>query len=182
MCDAGISMTKDSPPEIDPMLGQVALCLASGGWVGFAPIAPGTFGALLGIPLAWLIAAIAHLTGEWWVATQIVITVLVIVAGFPICTWAERYLGRGSDPGVIVYDEFSTVALVFIGLPPALLYSPLVLALGFALHRLFDITKPPPIYQLQSLPEGYGVMVDDIVAGILALGCLWGCLAMGWVA
>jgi phosphatidylglycerophosphatase A len=140
--------------------------LATGFWAGRIPWAPGTWGALWGLPLAW---GISLLPSVWLQAAVIVALNLV---GIPLCTAAARKFGGVKDPSAIVWDEIATVPMAFFLLPREKLTQPLILAAGFVLHRLFDITKPPPARQLERLPDGLGIMADDWAAGAFA------CLAM----
>jgi phosphatidylglycerophosphatase A len=86
-------------------------------------------------------------------------------------TWAahraERLLG-GKDPGAIVIDEVAGMTLAVLAFP----LTPTLLAVGFVLFRLFDVVKPFPARASQRLPGGAGVMVDDLIAGLYALGAL----------
>ena len=82
----------------------------------------------------------------------------------PICEVAEKIIG-GKDPGCIVADEYLTLPITIIGLT-----SPWALLSGFILHRIFDITKPPPIKQLQHIHGGFGITIDDFLAALIALG------------
>jgi phosphatidylglycerophosphatase A len=132
--------------------------------VGLYLPAPGTFGAAIGSLLAW---GISHLPGIGWQAAVIAV---LFVAGIPLCTVAGRALGRGKDPGAIVWDELVTVQMVFLFVPLA---NWRVGVAGFALHRIFDITKPPPARQLEWLPEGLGVMADDVAAAVYAGATLY---------
>ena len=142
--------------------------LATGGGVGFLPLVPGTFGTLLGLPLAY---GIAHLPG---VALQIGAISAVIAASIPICSTAALQLGGAKDPGAIVLDEIAAVPIVFAFIPPDRLswHSPWVWLAGFVLFRLFDITKPPPARQLERLPEGLGIVADDLAAAGYACAAL----------
>jgi phosphatidylglycerophosphatase A len=72
-------------------------------------------------------------------------------------------LGNVKDPGCIVLDEIASLPITFFLVP---MNSWIVVAAGFALHRLFDISKPPPARQLERLPEGLGIMADDWAAGV----------------
>lgn len=141
----------------------VAVWLASGLGVGLVMPAPGTFGALWGLPLAW---AYDRLPGElwWWVAS-----LAAVAIGIPICGRAAADLGM-KDPGPVVWDEFATVPLVFLFVPVAL---PWTAVLGFALHRVFDITKPWPCKRLEALPGGLGIVADDVAAALYAAASLW---------
>ncbi|HEX4150406.1 MAG TPA: phosphatidylglycerophosphatase A [Pirellulales bacterium] len=133
-----------------------AIWLATGFWVGFIPWAPGTFGTLLGLPLAWGLAQLGP-------APMAAATAAICLAGIPICTRAAKNLGGTKDPGCIVLDEIASVPITFFLIDD---WSwPSVVA-GFVLHRLFDITKPPPARQLERLPGGLGIMADDWMAGL----------------
>lgn len=125
--------------------------------------APGTFGALWGLPLAY---AYQLLPGPIW---PWVAALAVLALGVPVCWRAAADL-QLKDPGPVVWDEFATVPLVFIIVPLEGLWIP---AVGFALHRLFDITKPWPCSWLERLPGGWGVMLDDVAAAFYAAGSLW---------
>lgn len=144
---------------------KISLWIATGLGFGFSPKAPGTVGAIWGLPLAMLIVRIPSAAG------QIATFAGLYLVGIPMCTSAARTLGK-KDPGQVVWDEIATVPIVFFLMEPRLLARPEILILGFALHRLFDITKPWPLPSLEKLPDGWGIMTDDVVAGI------YGCLAM----
>jgi phosphatidylglycerophosphatase A len=148
---------------------KIAVWVATGLGVGLLMPAPGTFGALWGLPLAWLIG---RMPGVGW---QILATLAVNLAGIPLTTAAGRALGGKKDNQAIVWDELATMPIVFLLVPLA---NWKIGAAGFLLHRLCDITKPPPARHLERLPEGLGVMADDWVAAVYAALCLT-CLA--WV-
>lgn len=135
--------------------------LATGGWVGLVRHAPGTFGAVWGLPLAWL-------TQRWsqsHLVIELALIAVVFALGVPICTVAAARLGGKKDPGAIVLDEIASMPIVFLGVP---LDSWTVALVGFALHRLFDVSKPPPARQLERLPDGIGIMADDVAAAVYA--------------
>ena len=133
----------------------VGVWTATGFGLGFAPGAPGTVGSA-GIAIFWGILAISDpLTGA-------LIALGLATVGVPLCGRAEDHLGK--DAGAIVWDEFAGFAVAMIGLPG----SWPVVALGFALFRLFDISKLFPGGAAQDLPGGWGVVVDDVVAGVYA--------------
>ena len=79
-------------------------------------------------------------------------------------------MGGLKDPGSIVLDEIASMPIVFFFVTDADVRRPIVLAVAFLLHRIFDITKPPPARQLEHLPTGLGIMADDWAAA--AYGCL----------
>lgn len=135
--------------------------LATGFGFGFSRIMPGTVGALWGIPLAWAVVQIPA------IELQIAACIILCFIAIPVCERAEHQLGKGKDPGCIVADEYLTLPIVYLGLP----FTPWVILSGFVFHRIFDITKPPPIRQLQRLNGGVGIVIDDVLAALFALGC-----------
>ncbi|AQU81560.1 MULTISPECIES: phosphatidylglycerophosphatase A family protein [unclassified Halomonas] len=138
------------------MLETLNLWLATGFGLGLAPIAPGTFGSLLGIPLAW------WLLGRPLGQQGAIMAVLVALA-VPVCHYAALQLG-GGDPGSIVADEYVAFPLAVIGLKAA--RHPLVMALAFAIFRFFDALKPPPIHLAEYVQGGVGIVLDDVVAAL----------------
>ena len=140
---------------------QLMLLLATGFGLGYAPFAPGTFGSLVGLPLAW---TLQHL--PLW--GRCVAAALCFVVGIPICAAGARLLGL-KDPGAVVVDEIAAFAVVFLLTPVNLLAA----ALGFALFRLFDIIKPWPARRLEELPGGLGIMADDFAAAVYSAAVLW---------
>jgi phosphatidylglycerophosphatase A len=98
----------------------------------------------------------------------------------PICTIAAEQLGGKKDPGAIVLDEIVSLPVTFFLVERELLVHPLVMLIGFGLHRLFDITKPPPARQLERLPNGLGIMADDMAAGVYSCIALHLILLTGW--
>lgn len=135
--------------------------LAFGFGSGLAPKAPGTFGTLAALPVWWL-AAQLPLWG------YVVVLLAVIAVGPYLCGRTAEDLGV-HDHGGIVWDEIAGFLLTML-LVPVSWYTALA---GFLLFRLFDIAKPWPIGWLDRQVEGgTGIMVDDLVAGLYALGCL----------
>ena len=135
------------------------LWFAAGFGLGRSPIMPGTIGCLVGLPLGWGLMQIDSL------GIQILIAAVLVLVSIPLCDRAEKLIG-GKDPQSIVADEYLTLPICVIGLS-----APLYLISGFIFHRIFDITKPPPIRNVQSLSGGWGVVVDDLLAALLAWGC-----------
>ena len=162
---------QSSPDNVSagaPLGGQPpSVWLASGLGVGFLRPAPGTLGALWGVPL-WL--AIAQLPGFAW---QLAAIALLVAVGVPICTRAARAIAArdpsadAKDPQSIVWDELATVPIVYACAPLASDAAPWLLA-GFVLHRVMDITKPWPCRALERLPGGLGIMADDVMAALYA--------------
>jgi len=140
-----------------------SLCrlLASGLGAGRCPVAPGTAGTLAAVPVAW---ALAHLPS----AAHVLLLLATLPAVAWVCGRAARADGR-SDPEWIVLDEIVGYCYA-VALLPA---TPGVLALGFALFRLFDIVKPPPVGWLdRRISGGWGILLDDVAAGLMTRGVL----------
>ncbi len=131
------------------------LFLATGFFSGFLPYVPGTAGTLLGLASYWLLLRRIPTSG------YLLLLLGLIPLGCFLCSKAEGYLGK-SDAAPIVLDEWIGYLTSVAALP----YGPWTLWGGFFLFRLFDISKPPPIRQIQSLGGGWGVMLDDVLAGI----------------
>jgi phosphatidylglycerophosphatase A len=136
--------------------------LALGFGSGLVPVAPGTAGSLIGLAAAILAAQ----CGAWIAAA---ITTVVVVAGVWICGESARRLGVHDHPA-IVWDEIAGMMIPMLAAPRGWGWA----ALGFALFRLFDIVKPWPIREIDhGMGGGAGIMLDDVLAGILAaLGLL----------
>ena len=152
---------------------RLAVFVATVGYCGYFPFAPGTAGSAAGLAFYALV---------WWTGSPFVEAGLILAlfaAGVWAATTAERYFG-GIDPGHIVIDEvvgmLITLAFVPVGWSGA--------AAGFVLFRIFDVIKPYPAGRFERLHGGLGVMADDVMAGVyanLALRLLmW--LLPAWVA
>ncbi|MFB3909360.1 MAG: phosphatidylglycerophosphatase A [Candidatus Eisenbacteria bacterium] len=133
----------------------LARFVATFAYIGHLPLAPGTWAAAVTLA-AWLL-----LPPVAW-PLQIAIAIAGIVIGTSASGAVESYYGH--DSRHVVIDEVAGAALAVAGFEPRIG----IAIAGFLLFRLFDIAKPPPIYQLQALRGGVGVMADDVAAGILA--------------
>jgi phosphatidylglycerophosphatase A len=123
---------------------------------------PGTWGSLATIAV-W--ALLSHwLPGAWVVPANIGLALLAIVVGIPAATLVARASGL-KDPQFVVIDETAGQLITLIGAPLAWKS----FLAGFILFRVFDIVKPPPVRQLERLPEGTGIVVDDVAAGLYGL-------------
>ena len=141
------------------------------GWVGYCPWAPGTFGSLVGALLA--LAAFRGLVHGQARETALASGVLLF-SGVTLLYggWAEQVFGR-KDPKQVVSDEVAGMLLSILFLPDLTPQGQLVaLGAGFALFRLFDILKPPPLKSLERLAGGWGVLLDDLGAGLMANAAL----------
>ncbi len=137
--------------------------LAFGFGSGLAPVAPGTFGTLMACLLYLLLAKLP-------VAHYLIIVVIIAVVGIYICGKTAKNMGV-HDHGSIVWDEFVGLWITLIAAPTGWYW----IVVGFVLFRFFDIIKPWPIRWLdQQVKGGIGIMVDDIVAGVMAFLCLQG--------
>jgi phosphatidylglycerophosphatase A len=135
--------------------------LALGFGSGLAPFAPGTFGSLVGLVLGWLALQLGF-------AVAAALTFLALVAGFWICGESARRLGVHDHPA-IVWDEVAAMMLVMLA-APATWWG---VVLGFGLFRLFDVWKPWPIREVDhGLAGGAGIMLDDILAALMAAALL----------
>ena len=135
--------------------------LAFGLGSGAAPKAPGTFGTLAAIPL-WLLFA------DLPILSYIAVVVVASLVGIWLCGQTSKDLGV-HDHGGIVWDEFVGLWITYIALPEGWVW----VLFGFLLFRLFDIWKPWPIGWADSkVSGGLGIMLDDILAGFMALGVL----------
>ncbi len=124
--------------------------------------APGTWGSLAAALLWWLLAS--HLPPAACLPVILVLIVLTVAIGIPAATLEERGCG-GHDPSHVVIDEVAGQLVTYIACPIGWQ----ALLAGFILFRAFDIVKPPPVRSLEKLPEGTGIVVDDLGAGIYAL-------------
>ena len=125
--------------------------------VGRSPIIPGTAGTLASLPLA--VAAAAFLPLPAYVA----VTLLLSFLGIWAAGRAATLLGL-KDPGVVVIDETAGLFVTFLGVPVGWTSA----ALAFFCFRAMDILKPPPARQAERLPSGWGIMLDDLMAGVYA--------------
>ena len=170
-------MTIDNPasPAADRVVpwNDPAVVLATCRWIGRIPVAPGTFGAALGIAVSVLLG---RLGGPPW--TEAAVVALLCLVGIPICGAAARRMGRGGDPGSIVWDEMASVPAGLLVVPAAGRTAAVFLA-AFLLHRLFDIWKPFPCRQLDRLHGGFGIVADDLGAAVWMALALRALVALG---
>ncbi|WP_366929777.1 phosphatidylglycerophosphatase A [uncultured Thiodictyon sp.] len=181
---AGDADGRAAPPAIgslDPAPGaprptitrrdRAILFLAQGFGTGRLPKAPGTFGTLPGVLLYLLLAGLP-------LAPYLAVTAALLLIGIPLCGRAARTLGE-KDPPSVVWDEIVGYLITMIAITPSW---PAVVA-GFAAFRLFDIWKPWPIGWIdRRVGGGLGIMLDDVVAGLMALGLMHlGLALVDWI-
>ncbi|MGV6857640.1 MAG: phosphatidylglycerophosphatase A family protein [bacterium] len=144
--------------------------LAFGFGSGLSPKAPGTAGTLAAVPI-YLILANSPLL------VYLLATLLLCLVGIWICDRSSELLGV-HDHGGIVWDEFAGYLITMIAAPSGWIW----VVIGFALFRFFDVIKPWPIGWLdRRVGGGFGIMVDDIIAGFFALALMQGLALSGWV-
>jgi phosphatidylglycerophosphatase A len=135
-------------------MSAVARFIATVGYVGYAPVAPGTFGSMAGLVVYGLVRWTGGDLGEW------IAMAVSLVAG----TWAagvvERQLGK--DPGPVVIDEVLGMLVTLATLH----VNPIGAVVGFFLFRVLDVIKPYPAGRLEALHGGPGIMLDDAMAGV----------------
>ena len=135
--------------------------LALGFGSGLAPKAPGTFGTLAAIPL---ISLCSDLTYQFYAA----IVLVMAIVGVYLCDYTAKAAGVHDHPA-IVWDEFVGFFITMFLIP----INWQTILVGFLLFRLFDIAKPWPISWLdKNCHGGFGIMIDDVVAGLAALACM----------
>jgi phosphatidylglycerophosphatase A len=123
---------------------------------GYSPVAPGTAGSLVGLALFWPLHALG-------LPVQLAAVALLFFLGVKCSTVLAASLGR-KDPGMVVVDEVVGMWTTLLLLP----FTPVVAALAFVAFRVMDVFKPYPARQLEALPAGWGIMSDDLMAGVYA--------------
>lgn len=157
---------------------KLVLAVSSAFGLGYSPFAPGTCGALLGIPLA---LALTVLHGNIWL--QIFIAWTLTLLAIPICDAAEKIYGV-KDDGRIVADEYMLLPICFIGHAPlwsmiksggsTAMHAWLFVGIVFVISRIVDILKPTPARQIQIVKGGMGIVLDDLVASLYTWIFAWG--------
>ncbi|MCZ6766666.1 MAG: phosphatidylglycerophosphatase A [bacterium] len=122
-------------------------------FTGYFPFAPATFASLV-FSLIYLFVP----GGEWLANPWVLLGTLIV--SIPVSTRLEKQYGK--DPSVAVIDEVVGMQVVLVLAEPTLVG----VALGFFLFRVFDVLKPPPVARSQTLPGGWGIVIDDFLAGI----------------
>ena len=149
-------------PTFAELLRSPTLLLAFGFGSGLSPKAPGTMGTLAAIPLWWLLAQLP-------LTSYLIVVLIAAVVGITICGRAADQMGV-HDHGGIVWDEFVGFWIAMAALP--ITWQSVIL--GFVLFRLFDILKPWPISWLdKKVSGGFGIMIDDVIAGLAAAAVIY---------
>jgi phosphatidylglycerophosphatase A len=143
-------------------LRRLGVFIATCAHVGYAPVAPGTWGSAFGLVIYYLVRRQAS------TAVELVVIALITVIGLWAATEAEHYFG-GIDPGPVVIDEVIGM-LITLALHPV---NVLGAVLGFLIFRVLDVIKPWPARRLELLPGGFGVVFDDVMAGVYGNLLMW---------
>ena len=143
-------MVRSGPAE------RLTTLVATGLGCGYAPVAPGTVGSLLGLALFWPLTRLEA-------PVQLVALAALVLLGVWAATLVARRLGV-EDPSVVVVDEVAGMWVTLLFLP----LTPLSAAAGFFVFRVMDVVKPFPARRFERLPGGWGIMADDLMAGIYA--------------
>lgn len=156
-------------PGLRFLLAHPAHILALGFGSGLAPRAPGTAGTVFGWALhAALVAALPALDEPSWIWAGLLAAAFLI--GVPACTRTGRDLGV-EDHGAMVWDEIVAILCVLVAVPPAWPWQ----VAAVLLFRVLDIAKPPPISWIEARSRrGFGVMIDDLAAALIAIAMLDG--------
>jgi phosphatidylglycerophosphatase A len=152
---------------------RLGLFLATCGYLGYVPIAPGTFGSALGLAVFFAVRS----TGS--AAVELAVIAILFAVGVWSGTEAEHHFG-GVDPGPIVLDEVVGMLITLALLP----VTPAGAIVGFLVFRVLDVVKPWPSAGFEKLPGGLGVMADDGMAAIYGNLLMRGLIAVapaGWL-
>ena len=139
---------------------KVAWFIGTGSGVGLAPVAPGTFGTAAALLIYYVLP----------VPSGSPIFLSIILVGLVVGIWATGILSTDNnpDPGKVVWDEYVGFWITCFLLPKTWEW----LILAFFIFRILDILKPWPIRRVESLPKGWGIMLDDVLAGIYGNLCI----------
>ena len=148
-------------------LRRLGVFVATCAHVGYAPVAPGTFGSLLALVLYYLIRR------QQSTAIELGAIAVIVIIGLWSATEAEHHFG-GIDPGPVVIDEVVGM-LITLALHPVNIRGAIV---GFFIFRVLDIVKPWPARRLELLPGGFGVVLDDVMAGVYGNVIVWGLVSL----
>jgi len=143
---------------------------------GYSPFASGTAGSAVAIVIALGVWAIVTATGVTLLLLDVIWVIGILLASIGCVVWgpwAIQYFSESAkkqgDPGHVVLDEWAGQWLALLAIPmPTFERAALVLALQFFLFRVFDVWKPPPGRQFEKLPAGWGILMDDLAAGVYA--------------
>jgi len=163
-----------TPPDRDPSPSAVPARPRAPRWAavtatffgaGLMRPAPGTWGSASAVLLWWLVSSC--ITPRWQPLVVAALAALAVISGIPAST-RVAYAAGLQDPQFVVIDEVAGQLITYMAVP----VSWQSLLLGFILFRGFDIVKPPPVRLLERLPQGFGIVIDDVGAGLYALAVM----------
>ena len=128
--------------------------ISSGALIGFLPPCPGTFGSLEGLIIFWFLKNLSLIY-------QLSLILGIIIIGIISSDWVSKSL-KAKDPDFVVIDEIAGMWIGVLGKNTLIEFM-----LAFIIFRIVDIKKPYPLKKFENLPYGWGIMIDDIIAGIL---------------
>ena len=128
--------------------------LSSGALIGFLPPCPGTFGSLEGLIIFWFLKNLSLIN-------QLFLILGIIIIGIISSDWVSKFL-KAKDPDFVIIDEIAGMWIGVLGKNTLIEF-----VLAFIIFRIVDIKKPYPLKKFENLPYGWGIMIDDIIAGIL---------------
>jgi len=149
------------------LLRRIGVFIATCAYVGYAPVAPGTFGSAIGLAVFYVVRQQRSTTVE------VAAIVALAAVGLWSATEAEHHFG-GIDPGPVVIDEV-------VGMLITLAFIPVNMAgaiVAFLIFRFLDVVKPWPARRLEQLPGGFGVVLDDMMAGVYGNVMMWGLVSL----
>ncbi|MGH9510745.1 MAG: phosphatidylglycerophosphatase A family protein [Terriglobales bacterium] len=173
--DAGLEVDRKTAPVVPGALMRAprwATLTATFFGIGFLRPGPGTWGSAVTVVLWWLIARSIQQAYQPWSAGALAL--LVIAMGIAVATRVARAVAA-KDPQFVVIDEVAGQLITLIAAP--ITWKCLLAA--FILFRGFDIVKPPPVRSLERLPQGWGIVIDDVGAGLYALAAMQLLLHLG---
>jgi phosphatidylglycerophosphatase A len=148
------------------MKNKIRKFLTTGLALGYAPVAPGTFGSA-GAVGVYALAFLTLPTPYCVFGVMAIVAIFFSVVCVQLGPFTEKAFDK-KDPSECTADEWAGQAVTMLALPIAAGGMWITCLIGFGAFRLFDITKPPPVRQLEKLPQGWGVLVDDLAAGVYA--------------
>ncbi len=162
------------------MADRVAWLIGSGFGSGLSPLAPGTAGSLVAAAILFLLSFFLPGMPSGWERMAILAAMSII--GLAVGVWATGRMStpENPDPRSATWDEFVGMWLTCLLIP---FHSPVWLAIAFVLFRALDVLKPWPCRRLERLPGGWGIMLDDVAAGLWGMLIMLGLLAayaLGW--
>src|SRR5579872_1435315 len=163
------------PPSSRPRAPLWAKLVATFFGTGLLHPGPGSWGSAATVLLWWLLSG--WINPQWQPAAAALLAAAAVLVGIPAATHMARATGL-KDPQFVAIDEVAGQLITLIAVP----VSWKSMLLGFILFRGFDIVKPPPVRQLEHLPEGMGIVLDDVAAGLYALAIMQLALHVGLLA